>query len=324
MSREIPDSGLEKIHTNFDTEVWNKVMPPTEEQIIENSKDCEGLVSLLSDDLNQNIINNLPKLKIIAQYAVGYDNIDIQAASKRRIIVTNTPGVLTETTADLTWALILAASRRVVEADKFVRRGQWKVAWSPKLLLGSDIHNATLGIIGLGRIGAAVARRASGFSMKIMYTSRSENEISQAVERETNAERVDFTTLLRQADIISVHVPLTTETYKLIGKDEFSMMKSNAILINTSRGPIIDENALYEALSSHQIRAAGLDVFTIEPISEDSTLLELENVVLLPHIGSASTATRDRMADMVAENLIAFKRNEIPPNIVNPEVLDNE
>jgi len=324
VSREIPDSGLEKIHTNFDTEVWNKVMPPTEEQIIENSKDCEGLVSLLSDDLNQNIINNLPKLKIIAQYAVGYDNIDIQAASKRRIIVTNTPGVLTETTADLTWALILAASRRVVEADKFVRRGQWKVAWSPKLLLGSDIHNATLGIIGLGRIGAAVARRASGFSMKIMYTSRSENEISQAVERETNAERVDFTTLLRQADIISVHVPLTTETYKLIGKDEFSMMKSNAILINTSRGPIIDENALYEALSSHQIRAAGLDVFTIEPISEDSTLLELENVVLLPHIGSASTATRDRMADMVAENLIAFKRNEIPPNIVNPEVLDNE
>ena len=323
VSRLLPNPGLSKIKENFETRVWEEEYPPKADQIIEQSKNCEGLVTLLSDPISNRVIEKLPKLKIIAQYAVGYDNIDIVSATKSGIIVTNTPGVLTETTADLTWALILSTSRRIVEADKYVKGGNWKVAWGPQLMTGMDIHGSTLGIIGLGRIGAEVARRAKGFSMNIIYTSRSDTQTTRAIEAELEAKRVDLETLLKQSDIISIHVPLTNETNNMIGAAQFDMMKENVIIINTSRGPVIDESALIEALKNKKIRGAGLDVFKNEPIDENNPLLKMDNVVLLPHIGSASVATRAKMADIVFNNLMAFKNREIPPNVVNREVIQN-
>ena len=309
------------IKREFDASVWQNEMPPSKEQIIENGTDCEGIVTLLSDPISADVIERLPDLRVIAQYAAGYDNIDLKYATKRGIIVTNTPGVLTETTADLTWALIMAASRRIVEADRYVRRGHWRVAWGPELLLGSDIHGATLGIIGLGRIGSAVARRACGFNMKILYSSLTAKESDKGLQESLGAHRVDMDTLLRNSDIVTLHVPLTSETRHLIGKTELAKMKPSAILVNTSRGPVVDEEALYQALRSKRLAAAGLDVFADEPIRLDSPLLELENVVLLPHIGSASTRTRSTMAKMCAENLRVALSGARPPNVVNPEVL---
>ncbi len=320
VTRRIPNDGLKIIRRDYDASVWQGEMPPSKEQIIENGKGCDGMVTLLSDPISADVIERLPDLRVIAQYAVGYDNIDLKFATKRGIIVTNTPGVLTETTADLTWALIMAASRRIVEADRYVRRGDWRVAWGPELLLGSDIHGATLGIIGLGRIGTAVARRACGFDMKILYSSLP-TEADKGLQENLGAHSVDMDTLLRNSDIVTLHVPLTPETKHLIGKTELAKMKPNAILVNTSRGPVVDEEALYQALRSKRLAAAGLDVFAEEPIRMDSPLLELENVVLLPHIGSASTRTRSTMAKMCAENLRAALSGARPPNIVNPEVL---
>jgi glyoxylate reductase len=321
VTRMIPKEGLSLITRNFETSVWPKEIPPSKEEIILNAKHCDGIVTLLTDPIDAEIIDNLPNLKVIAQYAVGYDNIDLKHATSKGIIVTNTPGVLTETTADLTWALILAASRRIVEADAFVRAGQWKVAWKPELLLGSDIHGATLGIVGMGKIGKAVARRACGFDMRILYTSRSINEKNSDLIEMPSAQRVELPILLKESDIVSLHVPLTPQTKHMIGKDEMAMMKPGAILINTSRGPVIHEQALYDALKSGHLGAAGLDVFTEEPIRPDNPLLSLANIVVVPHIGSASTQTRAVMAKMCAENLRTALHGERPPNIVNPEVL---
>ncbi|RDE14256.1 MAG: D-glycerate dehydrogenase [Candidatus Thorarchaeota archaeon] len=321
VTRRIPDKGLEIIRSEFETSVWEPETPPSAKEIAENARDCVGLVSLLSDPINGDVIKALPELRVIAQYAVGYDNIDVRAATKRGIIVTNTPGVLTETTADLAWALIMAASRRVAEADRYVRSGQWRVAWIPQLLLGIDIYGATLGIVGMGRIGAAVARRAKGFSMKILYADVSETDAAKGIEKETGATRTDLPSLLNRSDIVTIHVPLTDQTRKMIGRNELAMMKENAVLVNTSRGPIIDEAALAEALSSKRLHAAGLDVFTDEPLPMSSMLMRLPNVVLAPHIGSASFATRSKMAVMCADNLIAALRGARPPNIVNPEVM---
>ncbi|MHA2160713.1 MAG: 2-hydroxyacid dehydrogenase, partial [Candidatus Thorarchaeota archaeon] len=253
-----------------------------------------------------------------AQYAVGYDNIDVKDATRRGIVVTNTPGVLTETTADLTWTLMLAASRRLVEADRYVREKKWNVAWGPQMLLGSDIYGSTLGIVGMGRIGQAVARRASGFNMRILYVSRNQNE---KIEKELGAIRVDLPTILNESDIVTLHVPLGAETHHLIGERELEMMKEDSVLVNTSRGKVVDEDALFIALNERQIGSAGLDVFREEPIPKDSPLLELDNVVVAPHIGSASKRTRATMSKMCAENLIAVFEGEKPPNIVNPEVL---
>ncbi|MGC8842726.1 MAG: 2-hydroxyacid dehydrogenase, partial [bacterium] len=248
---------------------------------------------------------------------VGYDNIDVKEATRRKIMVTNTPGVLTETTADLTFALILATARRLVEADKFTRSGKWK-SWGPMLFLGRDVYGATLGIIGMGRIGQAVARRAKGFNMKIIYYSRRRNE---EAEKELGAEYRELHSLLKEADIITIHTPLTEETYHLIGEKELSLMKPSAILINTARGAVVDQRALFKALKEKRIFGAGLDVYEKEPIDADDPLLELDNVVVLPHIGSATVETRGRMARMAAENLLAGLRGEIPQNLVNPEVL---
>ena len=324
VTREIPEEGLERMKDAFDVRVWTEETPPSKKQIIEKAENCEGLVTLLSDSIDSEVIAAIPNLKVIAQYAVGYDNIDINAATSRKIMITNTPGVLTEATADLTWALILAAARRVVEADNYIRGGKWKVAWGPKLLLGVDVFNATLGVIGMGRIGGAVARRAAGFSMRVIYYSRSENDLTRLVEDEVGAERVDLETLLRESDIISIHVPLTEATANLIGSKELRMMKKGCVLVNTSRGAVVDEDALYDALSNNRLQAAGLDVFRKEPINHQNPLLSLQNVVIAPHIGSASISARAKMARMCAENLIAGLRGQKPPNIVNPGVIENE
>jgi glyoxylate reductase len=321
VTRRIPEEGLDQIRAHFDTIVWTDDEPPSKAEIIKSAQGCSGLVTLLSDPIDAELMESLSGLRAIAQYAVGYDNIDIQSATERNIAVTNTPGILTETTADLTWALILAACRRVPEADRYVRNGDWRVAWGPTMLLGRDIFGSTLGIIGAGRIGSAVARRAAGFSMKMLYHSRSRNE---EIEADLNAARTDLETLLRGSDIVSIHVPLTVDTRRMIGIDELRMMKPSAVLVNTSRGPVIDEDALTQALESGLIAGAGLDVFKDEPIPMNSKLLNLDNVVLLPHIGSASIDTRAKMAAMCARNLIAALQGEIPPNIVNPEVKFSE
>ncbi len=222
VTRKIPDEGLRRITDKFDTTVWASEEPPSIQEIVQNAEDCDGLVTLLSDPIGSDVINKLPKLKVIAQYAVGYDNIDVPLATKRKIAVTNTPGVLTETTADLTWALLMAASRRIAEADRYVRDKKWVVAWGPELLLGTDIFGATLGIVGMGRIGQSVARRAAGFKMKILYYSRTRNE---NIENELDAKHVDLNTLLRESDIVTLHVPLNSETNHLISKAELEMMK---------------------------------------------------------------------------------------------------
>jgi len=318
VTRIIPDEGLKLILENCDAEVWQAETPPPKEIIIEKIKDCEGILTLLTDKIDAEIMDKAPKLRIISNYAVGYDNIDVKSATQRGIMVTNTPGVLTETTADLAFALILATARRIVEADKFTRSGKWK-SWGPMLFLGRDVYGATLGIIGLGRIGQAVARRAKGFNMKVIYYSRKRKE---DVERELGVEYRELHSLLREADIVSIHTPLTEETYHLIGEKELSLMKPTAILINTARGAVVDQKALYKALKERRIFGAGLDVYEKEPIDADDPLMELDNVVLLPHIGSASVETRGRMARMAAENLLAGLRGEKPPNLVNPEVLE--
>ncbi len=317
VTREIPSEGLDIIRSNFETLVWQLEVPPTRHEIVEKAKGCAGLVTLLTDPIDSVVIQSLPDLKVIAQYAVGFDNIDVKFATSRGIVVTNTPGVLTETTADLTWALIMAAARGIPRADRYVKEGKWKVGWGPMLLLGNDVYGATLGVIGMGRIGSAVAHRAKGFSMRILFADVSENETTRDVERELGASRTDLETLLREADIVTIHVPLNPNTREMIGERELSMMKPGAVLVNTSRGAVINEFALADALRSGHLCAAGLDVFNEEPLPADSPLLELRNVILTPHIASASFATRARMATMCAENLIAALRGERPPNVVN-------
>ena len=322
VTREIPSEGLDIIRGNFETTVWQPEVPPTRDEIVEKGKGCAGLVTLLTDPIDSTVIQSLPDLKVIAQYAVGFDNIDVKFATSRGIIVTNTPGVLTETTADLTWALIMATARGIPQADRYVKEGKWKVGWGPMMLLGIDVYGATLGVIGMGRIGSAVAHRAKGFSMRILYADVFENETTRNAERELGASRTDLETLLREADIVTIHVPLNPDTREMIGEKELSMMKSSAVLVNTSRGAVINEAALADALRSGHLRAAGLDVFNEEPLPADSPLLELRNVALTPHIASASFATRARMAIMCAENLAAALGRERPPNVVNPEVLN--
>lgn len=315
VTRRIPEPGLAILREVAEVKVWEEELPPPREVLLKEVADCDALVPLLTDRVDDELLDRAPRLKVVANYAVGYDNIDVPACTARGVLVTNTPGVLTETTADLAFALILAAARRLVEADKFLRAGKWKT-WGPTLLLGQDVYGATLGLVGLGRIGAAVARRARGFNMKVLYYSRHRQE---ALEKELGVEYVSFDELLRRSDFISIHVPLTAETRHLFNAEAFAKMKPTAVLVNTARGPIVDEAALYAALKTGRIAAAGLDVMDPEPPSPDNPLLTLNNVILLPHIGSASIATRTRMATMAAENAAAALRGELPPNLVNPE-----
>ncbi|MFN3283069.1 MAG: glyoxylate reductase [Pseudothermotoga sp.] len=321
VTSKIPEEGLKILYDNFHVEVsdYDGLIP--KEILVEKVKDIDALLCLLADVIDKEVMQAAgPRLKIIANYAVGYNNIDVEEATKRGIMVTNTPGVLTETTADLTWALMMAVARRIVEGDKFVRAGKFR-GWEPMLLLGTDLYGATLGVIGFGRIGQAVARRAIGFKMKVLYYSRS--RVSEEIERELNATYVDLNTLLKESDFITLHLPLTKQTHHLIGEDQFKLMKKGAYLINTARGPIVDEKALVKALKEKWITGAALDVFENEPQVEPE-LLELENVVLAPHIGSASHTTRTRMSIMAAENIVKALKGEIPPNLVNTEILKNK
>jgi glyoxylate reductase len=317
VTRAISEEGLRCIAEVFDVEVWEDYGQPPQRVLIEKIQHVDALVSMLSDTIDKEVLNAAPKLKIIAQLAVGFDNIDIGEATRRGIYVTNTPDVLTETTADFAWALLMAASRRVVEADRYVRTGHWKVAWHPKMLTGRDVNGAILGIIGAGRIGQAIARRAQGFGMKIIYNSHSRKP---EVEK-LGAKWLILEELLRRSDFVTLHVPLTPETRHLIDSENLKLMKKTAYLINNSRGAVIDEKALYNALKTGQIAGAALDVFEQEPIPASSPLLALENVVLAPHISSASIQTRDRMSKMVAENLLAFFGGKKPANLVNIDVL---
>jgi len=318
VTRELPERGLKIIKKYFDTEVWTEYAPPPKKLIIEKAKNVDALASLLSDKIDAEVFDAAPRLKIVAQMAVGFDNIDVQEATKRGIYVTNTPEVLTDTTADFAWTLLMAVARRVVEADKYVRTGQWKVGWHPSMMSGRDIHHATIGIVGAGRIGYAVAKRAKGFDMKVLFYDvipRPE------MEKELRAKRVDLDTLFKESDFVSIHVPLMKETYHLVNAEKLKLMKKTAYLINNSRGPVVDEKALYEALKEGRIAGAGLDVFEQEPIPVDNPLLKLDNVAVAPHISSASYETRSKMAEMVAENLVAFFEGRKPPNLVNPEVV---
>jgi len=319
VTRLIPDKGLQLLRGSVEVDVHQGELPPTKEEIIKHTKDKDGLLSLLTDSIDSEVIDNCPKLKVISNYAVGFDNIDVAQATRRGIFVTNTPGVLTETVADFTWALLMASARRIVEADGFAREGKWKT-WGPTLLLGADVVGKTLGIVGAGRIGSSVAKRATGFSMRVLYTDTSRKE---DFERQTGAEFADLDTLLRESDFVSLHVPLTEGTTHMIAEPELSKMKPTAILINTSRGPVVDEEALYRALVSGRISGAALDVFEKEPIPASSPLLKLKNVVVTPHIASASVETRGKMAEMAAENIIDALLGRTPKFIVNPEVLQS-
>ncbi len=315
VTREILDAGL-RLLEGFDVTVLSEA-PPEREGLLEAVHGASGILSILTETIDAEVMDAAGEdLKIIANMAVGFDNIDVEAASKRSIIVTNTPGVLDETTADTAFMLLLAAARRLGEGERLVRSGGWD-AWGPKQLTGPDVWGKTLGIIGFGRIGQAVARRARGFGMDVLYTARSNKG---EAEKEIGARRVEFEALLEESDLVSVHTPLTDETRHLIGEAELEAMKPTAVLVNTSRGPVVDEAALAEALENGGIFAAGLDVYEEEP-KVHPKLLELENVVLAPHIGSASIETRDRMAQMAAENLRSVLNGEEPENPVDPKVL---
>jgi glyoxylate reductase len=319
VTRLIPQPGLDllKKEVSVDINPYDRVL--TKEEIIKGVKGKDGLLCLLTDPIDEDVIAAEPKLKMIASYAVGYDNIDVAAATKRGIPVSNTPGVLTETTAELAWALLFSVARRIVEGDTFTREGNFK-GWAPMLMLGQDITKKTLGIIGTGRIGTAFALKSKGFDMKVIYTDEQRNEL---LERTLGATKVPLSTLLKEADFISLHVPLSKETYHLIDEKELRMMKKTAILINTARGPIIHEKALIKAVKERWIFGAGLDVYEQEP-KFSRELKDLDNVVLQPHTGSATIETRTKMAIIAAENMIAGLKGKLPPNCINKQVFSKK
>jgi len=317
VTRMIPQPGIdilqkqcERVDINPEDRVLSK------EELIDGVKGRDGVLCLLTDTIDEDVFEAARGVRIFANHAVGFNNIDVEAATRHGIMVTNTPGVLTDATADLTWALILAVARRIVESDSYARAGKYK-GWGPLLLLGESVAGATLGIVGAGRIGTAVVERSAGFKMNILYADTGRNE---ALEKNWKAKRVDLEKLLKESDFVTLHVPLLPETTHLIGSRELGLMKKSGFLINTCRGPVVDEKALVEALRTGQIAGAGLDVYENEPLLE-SGLADLDNAVLLPHIGSATVKARTKMAVMAAENLIAGLKGKRPHNLVNPDVL---
>ncbi len=317
VTRELPPATLDRLRKHCEVEVWQEFLPPDYEIICGKADELAGLLSLLTDRIDPQLMDAGPNLKVISNLAVGYDNIDIPAASQRGIPVGNTPGVLNDTTADFAFALMMAVARRIPEGQRYVQDGKWKT-WHPTVLAGQDIFGSTLGIIGSGRIGAAVARRAQGFDMRLLVNSlETEEEI-----RQLGGEKVDLDSLLTESDFVSLHVPLTDETHHLISERELGLMKPTAILVNTARGSVLDPEALFAALRDGKILAAGLDVTDPEPIPLDDPLLTLDNCLIVPHIASASVATRTKMADMAVDNVIAGLRGERLPTCVNPEVYE--
>ncbi|WP_392455172.1 2-hydroxyacid dehydrogenase [Chryseomicrobium aureum] len=314
ITRKLPEGIIKKISEVCTVELWDEEETPIpQEELAEKMINVDGVLCLLTENIDKKLIDGSPKLKVISNMAVGYNNIDIEAAKKKGIIVTNTPDVLTETTADLTFALLMATSRRLIEASTYLRNGDWKT-WSPLQLAGQDIYNSTLGIIGMGRIGEAIAKRALGFNMNIVYYNRSRK---LDMEQSLNVQYSELDDLLKESDFIVVMTPYTPQTTNLISEREFKLMKKSAILINTSRGGIVDEKALYDALVNKEIYAAGLDVFETEPINLNNRLLTLPNLVALPHIGSSSINTRYKMANLAAENLIAGVLGNRPKHVVS-------
>jgi lactate dehydrogenase-like 2-hydroxyacid dehydrogenase len=319
VTRQIPEAGLSLLRNACDLEVYPEDRAIPRQLLLEKVSQLDGLLSLLSESVDEELLSNVTRLKVISNYAVGYDNIDLDAATRRGIVVTNTPGVLTEATADMAWTLLLAAARRVGEGDRIMRQKSFQ-GWGPLFLLGQDVQRKTLGILGAGRIGSAVARRSAGWDMKILYYDKS---VNQKLEREYSAKKVGLMQLIQNADFISIHLPLASETHHLINRENLRKMKKSAVVINTARGPIIDEQALVVALREKWIAAAGMDVYQDEPRMAEG-LAELENVVLAPHIGSATVKTRDDMARIAATNLLAVLEGKKPSNPINPEVFEQE
>lgn len=319
VSRKIPDAGLDLLRKHCEVVVWPHERAPATEELIAGCKGKDALVCLLTEKIDEKVLAAAPTLKIVANVAVGFDNLDVAAGTKAGVIMTNTPGVLDETTADLAFALLMAAARRLVEGDKLARSGSWG-GWGIMQLLGQDVHHASLGIVGFGRIGRGVAKRAQGFAMKVSYYDA--QPVPPDVARELGATYLPFEDLLRTSDFVSLHVPLLPQTHHLINAEALRLMKPTAVLINTSRGPVIDEAALVQSLREGVIAGAGLDVYEHEPQLAPG-LADLPNVVVLPHIGSASHATRDKMAVIAADNVIAFFAGLPPPTALNPEVLQS-
>jgi lactate dehydrogenase-like 2-hydroxyacid dehydrogenase len=317
VTRRVPETGLELLRKNCETvDVYSGETAPGRGELLEGVRGRDGVLCLLSDQMDAEVMEAAgANLRVIANYAVGYDNIDVDAATGRGIAVTNTPGVLTETTADLAWALLFAAARRIPEADRYTRTGKWP-GWGPMQMLGVDVTGATLGIVGAGRIGSAMARKSAGFGMSVLYHGHNDRP---ELERQLGARRAPLEEILKNSDFVSLHVPLTEQTHHLIGREELRWMKQTAVLVNTSRGAVVDEGALVEALREGQIFAAGLDVYEEEPELTPG-LAELDNVVLTPHIGSGSRRTRAKMAQMAATGLITVLEGGRPENCVNPDV----
>jgi glyoxylate reductase len=318
VTRNLPGRAIDVLRESAETEVWPDDLPPPPETLAGKVRGCDALLTLLTDRVDAGLLDAAPALLVVSNMATGFDNVDVSAANDRSVLVTRTPGVLSETTADFTFALILAAARRVVEGDRYVHEGRWKT-WGPQTLLGVDVYGATLGIVGMGGIGTEVAKRARGFGMRILYNSRSRKA---GVEDDLGAEFCSLEYLLREADFVTLHTPLTDETRRMINGQTLRMMKPSAVLVNTGRGPLVDQAALYEALRDGVIGAAALDVTDPEPMDKDAPLLSLPNLIVTPHIASASVATRSRMAMLAVENLLRALRGELPEHAVNPQIAD--
>ena len=318
VSRIIPEEGLAPIREACDATIWPDELPPSRDELLRSIEGCDGVLALLTDKVNDEFLDRAgPQLKVVSNFAVGFDNVDVAACTARGVAVGNTPGVLTETTADLAWALLMAAARRLVEGDRYVRGGKWRT-WGPMLLMGPDVSGATIGIVGFGRIGQAVARRAKGFGMRVLYHDL--ERAPKSVEAEFGATYMTLDGLLPESDFVTLHVNLSPDTKGLINRERLGWMKPTAVLVNTSRGPVVDSMALAEALTGGGIAAAALDVTDPEPIPVDHPLVGLDNCLIVPHIASASRATRGKMDSMAAANMLAGVNGKRLPTPVNPEV----
>ncbi|MEG9298830.1 D-glycerate dehydrogenase [Mangrovibacillus sp. Mu-81] len=309
ITRKLPQDAVEPLKQEYQVEMWEREdVPVPRDILLQKSQKASALLTMLSDKVNEELLEHADALRVVANLAVGYDNVDLEAAKQKGVVICNTPDVLTDTTADLTFALLMTAARRIVEADRYIKEGQWK-SWSPLLLAGADVHHKTIGIVGMGNIGEAVARRAKGFDMEVLYHNRSRKPHAEEV---LGAEYASLDELLGKSDFVVVLAPLTPETHGLFQKEQFQAMKKSAFFINAARGPIVDEEALTEALKTGEIAGAGLDVFVTEPIDPDHPLLSLDNVVTLPHIASSSTETRHAMMNLCVENIQAVLKGDKP------------
>lgn len=316
VTRLLPGGAIEFLKHHANVRIWREEGPPPRKELLRQAAASDGILCLLTDRIDAALLKQAPRLAVVSNMATGFDNVDVDAATEQNVLVTRTPGVLSETTAEFAIALLFAAARRVAEGDRMVRDGQWKT-WGPNVLLGCDLAGSTLGIVGLGGIGEAVARRARALQMRVVYYSRTRKK---DVERELGIRYVSLATLLERSDFVTLHAPLTEETRHMIGRRELEAMKPNATLINTARGPLVDQSALYRALKNQRIASAALDVTEPEPIARDDPLLTLDNVLITPHIASASVATRSKMAMLAAENLVQALGGRLPRHAVNREI----